>query len=149
MRINMTTPRLTGWLLIALLVPIACGCGGGKVPVYPVSGQVLIDGKPAEGVMVRLEPQEPPEAGQGHVPKPMAYTEADGKFQLTTYAPKDGAPAGRYRVAIEWKGVQKSPMEPEKPDRLKRRYIDPANSKIEVQIEKKPNELEPIRLDLP
>ena len=83
-----------------LMLTVALGCGGKPQETYPVSGVVQWkDGKPAtelagatvelqviEGVLLRVSPR-------GEV-------QADGKFTLRTYEPKDGAPAGKYRAMI-------------------------------------------------
>src|SRR5262245_11743460 len=45
--------------LAAALIAVACGgCGKGRAPVYPVTGQVLVKGAPADGAFVVFHPQD-------------------------------------------------------------------------------------------
>lgn len=92
--------RMT-YLLMAAALGLT-GCGGdddGPVVVYPVSGQVIYDGKPAVGVRVTFFPTEAPT--RPRIPQnPSGVTDKDGRFKLTTYLPDDGAAAGSYKVLI-------------------------------------------------
>jgi len=138
----MTAVRRT-WLCACLAVVVfASGCGNGRLKVYPVTGQILVDGKPADGAFVVFHPQD----GGKDAPRPSATTEADGTFRLTTYDTGDGAPAGTYRVTIVWRPRPKNHLEGDKPDRLKERYAVEANSKITANIEKAATNLEPFQL---
>lgn len=72
------------------------GCTGGdadRVAVYPVSGVVTMDGDPVAGATVTFSPK----AGQ---PTAVGRTDAQGKYQLTTYESGDGAAPGEYAVLI-------------------------------------------------
>lgn len=72
------------------------GCGGGDtegVTVYPTSGTVTMFGKPLSGATVSFAPQ-------GDQPTAYATTDAEGKYQLTTYEFGDGAAEGTYKVVI-------------------------------------------------
>src|SRR4051812_46479382 len=82
---------------LGLCVP-ACGDDGRK-PVFPVTGKVTYGGKPAKGARIVFHPvgQAGPEAvvARGTVAE-------DGTLEVTTYAAKDGAPAGDYTLTAEW-----------------------------------------------
>lgn len=94
------------WLLVvsaslALLLPV--GCSGkredkwtrGRPPVYPASGQLLLDGEPVEKATVTFQPIDA-------VGKPgSAITDRNGYFQVTTFDPGDGLTTGRHRVAVQ------------------------------------------------
>src|SRR5262249_27157236 len=84
------------------LVPVllaGAGCASGdRVPLHPVRGKVPHTGKPGKGPLVVFHPLGQP---GGHLPKPPASTDADGRFSLTTERPADGAPAGAYAVTVE------------------------------------------------
>ncbi len=67
-------------------------------PTIPVSGQVLVDGTPMKDIWVKLHP----EGGAKNAVQPKALTDADGHFQITTYVGGDGAPAGKYKLTLEW-----------------------------------------------
>lgn len=78
----------------AALLVTACflGCSDGRPPMVPVSGQVLIDGKPLTHGFVRFS------SGDGRVS--MGRLDENGRFRLTCYEPGDGAIIGSHRVAV-------------------------------------------------
>ena len=83
------------WTFVSLLL---AGCGGGgieKLPLYPASGTLQMDGKPFGPVSLRFEPETP--GGRGFV----ASVDAAGKINaVTTYKVGDGAPVGTYKVTV-------------------------------------------------
>jgi hypothetical protein len=95
-----TTPRGIVWAIISIFVPlclVGCSRGDGieKVPVYPASGTVQMDGKPFGPVSLRFEPDK--EGGRGFV----ATVDNTGKITtVTTYEVGDGAPVGTYKVTV-------------------------------------------------
>jgi len=130
---------------IALLCLGTAACGGnnyGEHPPYPASGKVLVNGEPVKKAIVTLDH----EGDWGERPiKPMGTTDAEGRFVLATYAADDGAPAGKYRVTIQW------PVWPHRglglgPDQLGGKYNNPDSSDLTVAIEKKTNVLAPFEL---
>src|SRR5262245_57019000 len=107
-----------GWVGCVIVVgglALVAGCGDGKPTPYPVSGKVLVKGKEADGAIVRLWPAE---GGGPDAARPLGYVQPDGGFQLTTYKENDGAPAGKYKVTVEWRPKKKSTMEADGPDKL-------------------------------
>lgn len=86
--------------LIAVTVSVvvtACSRSTGPV-CYPVAGRVTFKGKPLAEAMIVLH-----RIGgdvEGHQ-KPIAYTSADGSFQLTAIKHNDGAPVGDYAITVE------------------------------------------------
>ena len=131
-------------VLGVLAASTVAGCGTGRLPVYPVTGQVLVKGEPADGAFVVFHPVEPtgPDAQ-----RPYATVGPDGTFRLTTYELSDGAPAGRYRVTIVWRPKAASALAPEGKDRLDGRYANAESAKLEVTLGKQATTLEPFRLD--
>ena len=77
-------------LLLALAV---AGCGKAKPATAPVTGRVLLDGKPVAGAAVMFEPVS------GGVPA-RGSTGGDGSFTLSTFGRDDGALVGQHRVSI-------------------------------------------------
>jgi hypothetical protein len=82
------------------------GCSSGPpVPVFAVKGQLFVNNKPAQGAVVWFHPID---AGAANTekpatnPRPSGVVQEDGTFEMSTYGTKDGAPAGRYRVAVNW-----------------------------------------------
>jgi hypothetical protein len=100
-----------------------------RKPVFPVRGQVYVNGKPAVGAKVFFTPlQTDPDAVA-----PYGVVDAEGSFALTTYLTFDGAPEGRYVVTIRWPG-------------LKGLYDNPKSSKLTATVEQTANDLPPFQL---
>jgi hypothetical protein len=118
-----------GLLLLMSLSPTSCSKSRFK-PTYPVKGRVLVDGEPAEDVTVRFRSLDDPD---DELVRPMAITDANGWFLVTTYKVNDGMPAGSYAVSIVWlpKGFR-GPIE--RGNKLPARYSKPETSEIKVQI---------------
>ena len=94
-----TSKQGMAFALMSLFVSVFfAGCGGGgieKVPLYPASGTVQMDGKPFGPVSLRFEPEN--EGGRGFV----GTVDASGKItSVTTYKVGDGAPVGTYKVTV-------------------------------------------------
>lgn len=93
-----TQGTLTGFLVAGVgAAVLMAGCSRTprvqRPPTYPVQGTVLMGGKPIAEATVMFNPI--PE-GNGAI----AVTDAEGRYQLTTFVPNDGAMAGDYKVAI-------------------------------------------------
>lgn len=118
------------------------GCGGPadiRPAVYPVAGTLLVAGVPAGGAQIAFIP-----AAGG--PCPVAVTDPDGRFRLTTRTPGDGAPPGEYVVTVLWlnHGVTVDPCECPDPtvhDRLFGAYFDGAKSTLRATVGPGPNEV--------
>ncbi|MBW3599543.1 MAG: hypothetical protein KY475_20005 [Planctomycetes bacterium] len=84
--------------ILCLIVAIAflSGCNEESGPeTHPVTGQVTIDGKPAEGLQITFNPVEAgKEPASGNVGP-------DGSYTLYTgVAGKPGAPPGKYKITL-------------------------------------------------
>lgn len=119
---------------------IGSGCsddgpqGGPRVATFPVTGRVLVDGKPAGNVQVRCHP-----VGDPAVPISIAaYTDQEGHFSIGTYEGSDGAPEGEYKLSFFWGQTNLMTGQYGGPDKLKGRYKDPSKSEIEFSV--KPGE---------
>jgi hypothetical protein len=130
-------------LLGLVLMLASCGPRSGRVPVYPARGQVYFQGKPASHAFVALHSlgRSDPAA-----PHPTAYTDAEGRFVLSTYASQDGAPEGEYAVTIVWWAPSAVKDRQEGDDdallnRLPPRYGDPRTSGLGARITHETNEL--------
>jgi hypothetical protein len=85
----------TSLLPIALLVlttMVASGCGDGRPARVPISGLVMIDGKPLSFGDVMFVP----EAGRASQSK----LDQNGRFILTCFGDGDGAVLGKHMVTI-------------------------------------------------
>ena len=119
-----------------------------RVPVYPVSGKILVNGVGAEGAKVVFYGASKDLTGKGTV-LPSAVTDSEGNFKLRSYDPEDGAPAGKYAVSIIWpepipEGADVEMFEP--PDRLKLRYVDPKQSGLTAEVVEGGIDLAPFEL---
>ena len=68
------------------------GCGPRRPACVPVSGKVLIDGKPLTTGFVRVLPEKD-RAATGRI-------DAEGNFRLTTFVEGDGCVPGRHAVEV-------------------------------------------------
>lgn len=129
--------------MVFALCAFAIACGDQRFKkTYPVKGQVLYQGKAAAGAMVTfraIETKEHPWT------KPSAEVDENGDFTVNTYKSGDGAPAGKYEVAVIWipKGFN-GPIE--KGNKLPARYADPATSGLVVEIKPADNVLPTFQL---
>ncbi|HEY2414224.1 MAG TPA: hypothetical protein VGI40_18415 [Pirellulaceae bacterium] len=138
------------FLAVAAAVILTSGCSGTSGPAkkvcYPVKGQLLVQGKPAEGALLIFQPKENADSGEWSAGYPHATAQADGKFEVSTYGDNDGAPAGDYVVLVSWETPNPQNEEASGPDRLRGRYVDSAKSKLTAKVEAHPTELPPINL---
>ncbi|HVT27173.1 MAG TPA: hypothetical protein VHE81_04075 [Lacipirellulaceae bacterium] len=134
-------------------LPLILGCGDGKIARYPVRGKILVDGRPAEGAMVIFCPVGGSPEFQHE--RPFGVADAEGKFELRTFQPGDGAPAGEYKVMARWlapksrAAVQSADQDRGaggSPDILGGRYFNPNTTPLTAKVEKQSNELAPFEL---
>jgi hypothetical protein len=132
-------------LLVALMFA-SFGCGN-SAGIYPVSGKMLYRGEPAVGATVTFVRKGVTDRLQEQTPQ--GVVSDDGTFSLATPLGA-GASPGEYVVLVEWKvGAGKikgrSPAL-NAPDRLNRRYLDPARPLLTATVEAKTNSLPPFEL---
>jgi hypothetical protein len=139
--------------LICLGFPLVLsGCGDGKIRTYPVTGTVHVDGKPAGGAIVIFCPTDG--SAQFKRERPFGTADADGKFGLTTFIAKDGAPAGDYRVMVRWPAPRKASAASDDSerqsaasfDRFNGKYLNPDQSGLTAKVGDGPTELPPFEL---
>lgn len=133
------------WMAV-LLVPLAgCGAAPARPACHPVRGQVLVNGRPAVEALVVFHPQGAL-AGQGQ--RPVAYTNSQGRFTVTTWEASDGAPAGDYQVTVEWRAEVPVGEERERRGRLliPEKYLRPETSGLKATVREGANDLPPFAL---
>lgn len=96
------------------LIPLAAGafvvgCGSNYPETVAVTGTVTIDGKPVPEAIVTFLPTDGRRSGTG-------YTDSNGRFELTTFAPDDGAVPGSHEVAVNPTEAPPMPGESVAPD---------------------------------
>ncbi len=123
-----------GIAILAMFVLVGCSRQI-KIPAtVPVTGVVLMDGKPAAGVRVTFHPQF-------HIGAtkflPQGETGENGRFELSTGLPSNGAPPGKYIVTFERPEIQ-SPESSNyidtEIDGFSGKYSDPSQSRWTVTI---------------
>lgn len=143
----MWIPSSSVWLRQAprALAAVACcllaSCGNPSVvhKVYPVKGKILVNGQPANECQILLNRNYEDK----HPVTPMAMTNENGEFEITTYYAKDGAPEGEYIATITWRersGLMKGEFEGV--DRLDGAYATTEKTKnlpgFVVKVERQP-----------
>lgn len=117
---------------VCLLAAIAAGCSS-KVPVYPVSGKVVVgkSKKAAVGAMVFFNAvQETP----GEFIRPAGTVDASGEYKITSRNTHDGAPEGEYIITLYWPHPQKSVFDCDDDDRLNGAYMNVEKSKFRFTV---------------
>lgn len=138
-------------IVAALGLSLVLGCADRRaadepqVELIPLTGRVLVDGKPAAGARVTLHPEDKSVLG---TVTPHAEADAEGRFSITTYAPADGIPQGRYKATVSWcdvlnPGASETNFGPEK---LPRRYQHPDASGLLAVVGNDSTELTPFEL---
>ena len=149
------------YLSLALLgfLMVFAGCGP-KLPsdlpkLYPAQIEVVADGEKLAGATVSLYPMGDGESVGG-------LTDGNGIAKLQTRGKYPGAPAGQYKVCVNWAVTVEGktsqnppPTDPVELDRYNKRveyersaipalepiYKDPKNSPLEVEIKEGTNQL--------
>lgn len=88
---------IAGLLFGSAALLLLSGCGPNRPKTIDVHGVVTLDGNPVEGAAVLFSPAEGRPA--------TGTTDAQGKFELQTFEPGDGAVEGNHRVAVILKDV--------------------------------------------
>ncbi|MBN1911736.1 MAG: hypothetical protein JW818_18490 [Pirellulales bacterium] len=130
-------------VLVVPLIVVAGSCGhSDRVTVHLVEGSAFCQSKPVTGALVVFHPLDPSEKLQKL--RPAGKVDAEGRFVLSTYGPKDGAPEGEYRVTIVWASaaVEGKPG----PDRFGGRYASPQKSPLTATVTAGKNTIEPFDL---
>jgi osmotically-inducible protein OsmY len=113
--------------------------------VFRTKGILQLDGKPMTGATVLLNPVSGAKDFKGVLPR--GIVDADGTFQIGTYSPQDGAPAGDFVVTILWcKAVVVDGETQSGPNLAPPLYARPETSPLKASIKKGSNDLEPIEL---
>ena len=93
-------------LFTALILPaLIAGCGPSLPATRYVNGVVTLDGRPVEGAAVLFSPDEGRPAS--------GTTNAQGEFELQTFAPGDGAVLGTHKVTVTLKNVSGVSADPD------------------------------------
>ena len=85
-------------IAIAGILLLAAGCRDSNLPkTAPVSGVVTFQGKPLANAEVVFIPDGDARSASGR-------TDANGRYELMTFSPGDGAAPGKYRIIVTARG---------------------------------------------
>lgn len=129
--------RILGWLGV-ILFAVAAGCSESQsvLKCVPVSGKVLVDGRPPVRAEVRLRPALPLDDPMNRSIEPYAFVRADGTFTVGTYLSDDGAPEGEYALTLVWPTVTvEGGEEIFGADRFKGRFANPGAPITTIRVE--------------
>jgi hypothetical protein len=123
-------PRPRRWVAVAAFaLAVAVGGCGGR---HPVTGRVLLDGKPLEGkegaVVLR------PDAGKGNDSRvsPTGVLQRDGTFSVQTGG-RPGAPRGWYKVVVTATDPTSNPNDDVRPA-VPARYRTAAQTPLSLEV---------------
>lgn len=127
-----------------LLVAAGCGSADSRPAVYQTTGKISFKGAAPVGAVVALHPKDQAAVGRSVVPS--GLVKPDGSFDLTSFAPSDGAPPGDYVLTVEWHKTSSGSEENRVlgPNLLPVQYSKPQTSPVVVTIAAQPNELKTI-----
>jgi hypothetical protein len=110
-----------------------------------VRGKVLHNGQPLAEAMVVFHPQDSQAVA---APRPMAYTNEQGEFSLTTVKQGDGAPVGQYAITVELREQRLVGEEQVRDGRnlLPPQYASPQTSPLKFEVAEGENEVPPIAI---
>ena len=115
-------------LAAAAFVGVLSGCQGDAPKVVPVKGVINLDGQPLAGGFIATVPA----SGRGA----KATVQADGTFELGTYASNDGAVPGTHKVAVVARepSADSSPEAPLGKLLVPVKYTDPVTSQLTIEV---------------
>ncbi len=133
--------RIDELVVVALLLAVTgCNAEPPRREVFPVSGKLTVDGRPAEQALVYFHPAD----GQT---SPFAKVMADGTFRPGTYTATDGVPAGEYALTVQWPTVKLVEGEERLgPDQLAGRYSDRKKPVATIIVREGENVIPPLEL---
>jgi len=119
------------------------GCGGAKLPsdlpkLYPTQIEVVADGEKLDGASVLLYPIGSGETVGG-------VTDAKGIAKINTRGQYAGAPAGKYKVCVNWSVIVEGPTS-KKPAPTDPKELTKYNDRVASERQGKPV-LEPVYND--
>jgi hypothetical protein len=152
-------------MLVLTTTMTSCGPGEGPA-LYPVSGKVIYKGQPAVGATVMFQREDAPPNSSPIVP--VGQADDEGNFTLECDPGGQGAPAGKYKVLIQWRSKEAGKIEPPAqaattqakskttsrykvvpdkpdgaPDLLEGRYMKADGSRFHVEVKPEKNTFEP------
>ena len=138
--------RSIGTAALLLVGAVALtGCGSkhtDRLAVFPVEGQVKVNGQPLANAFIVLHPKG---SNDPRLLAARGQTDQNGNFKVTTYEAGDGAAVGEYAVTIEHHPLinQGGSYEPG-PNVLPPKLASPGTTNVTVRVAASVNTLPPI-----
>ena len=130
---------IRGMLVLVMGLPLL-GCGSSGPNLYPVTGTVTVNGKPA--ALVRVQFLHADQSLPGNQKMPVGITDESGAFHLSTSGDKDGAVQGEYTVVFEWmSGNDLGAF-----DKFGGKFADPKITKFKAKVDPKATTLPPFEI---
>ena len=104
-----------------ICLALLSGCWGDasdRPEVVPVRGKVLYENKPVAGARVVFLNDRAPRAAAGE-------TDEQGRYELTTFEPGDGAVPGEHSVLIAMPASTVEPLSPDDPQFAQKMCVSP------------------------
>jgi hypothetical protein len=131
-------------VICCVLAGLCSACGASHKPVYPVHGEVRVNGQAPVHAQVGFFPVN--DAGPDVV-RPIGQVDEQGQFTLTSYAKGDGAPEGEYRVTVAWYLASRRPNDDSPPlNYLPASYARPDSTPLHAVVSKGGVQLQPFEL---
>jgi len=138
--------------VVTVLIIAGCSFGcGSDAGLHPVTGKVLVDGKPAVGALVMFIADAPADMTASPATATVA---ADGTFTMATGV-AGGVKPGKYIATVVWPDPSVKITDAQRmmgasasdaPDLLKGRFATRELSKLKVEVKPGANALEPFLL---
>ena len=142
------TPSVRWILIVSFLIALvfASGCSQDGPKLYPVTGTVSVNGKPAGSALVFLHRKGKTDMAE---PTPYATAAEDGTFKILWQPGRDGATPGDYSVTVVWPDMTKAPDgNGGRPDVLRGTYEKLATSTLTATVKAEPTTLPAFELKL-
>jgi hypothetical protein len=139
----MNRQRWIGCLVLVTLAAVTLGCGSSGPPrkqTFVVKGKLVVDGQaPGSPIQIVCHPT----AGMDTNMPTFSQTESlpDGTFEISTYQAGDGVPVGDYVLTMSWQEMNLISRSYTGPDKLHKKYVDPAASEFKFTVKDKPVDL--------
>ncbi len=134
-------------LALILAISMTAGCNSGP-KLMPVTGSVTVKGKPAEGAVILLHPENK------ELTTASGVADAQGAFKLVSGPDSPGVQTGKYKVTITWPDPAIKPTKAQLmqglfepgPDLLKGKYATKDKTTLSVEVTVETTALPPYEL---
>jgi hypothetical protein len=135
---------MTFGLIMTMLSQLGCTPSGPEL--YPVTGKVNVNGKPAASALIFFHRKDKKDMNEA---TPFATAGADGSFSVFTEPGREGALPGEYVLTVVWPDMTKEPDgNGGRPDVLRGTHDKIPTSKLTASVKAGPNTLAPLELTL-